>query len=63
MRSLLLNIVELEAEIAYRDFHGTFGNADVDIRREVQSGDIYVIITIKALKNKMISSREFLQRK
>lgn len=26
---MLLDIVELEAGILHRDFHGTFGNADV----------------------------------
>lgn len=37
---MLLDIVELEAGILHRDFHGTFGNADVEFRREVKSADI-----------------------
>lgn len=37
---MLLDIVELEAGILHRDFHGTFGNADVQFRKEVKSADI-----------------------
>lgn len=37
---MLLDIVELEAGILHRDLQGTFGNADVEFRREVKSADI-----------------------
>ena len=62
MKGLCLNIVELEVRLPCWDFHGTFGNADVEFRREVKNGDIHLGITVKAIKPRMLSSREILQR-
>lgn len=50
MKSLLLDTVELEAKFPHWNFHGTFGSADVEFRREVKSEDSYLGITVKAIK-------------
>lgn len=47
---MLLGIVEFEAGILCRDFHGTFGSADVKFRKKVKSGDIYLGKAVKAIK-------------
>lgn len=44
------DIVAFEAGILPRDFHGTFGNADVEFRRKVKSGDIYLGKAVNAIK-------------
>lgn len=62
VKSLFLNIVELEVRLPCWDFHGMFENADVEFRREVKNGDIHLGITVKAIKTSMLSSREILQR-
>lgn len=48
--TLLLDIIELKEGISHRDFPWTFGNDDVKFRREVKSEDIYLSITVKAIR-------------